>query len=486
MANQLIRKSGIYLVGNAATKLLSVVLVPIYAIFVSPNDLGLFDFIQTVAGLASIVFFAAAWESIIRFAMARDSTMRASETIRATVVISLLGCAGLVLCTATTIAFAGGQGYLVLAGGVIACLTGLLNVWQYAARATGHSRLFVLSGIVSAVVNLALVVILVCLLRGGVDALAISFAAGLTSAIVVLEVKLRLLRISTWAWPPRRVLLAVLEFTWPLMLNLLGTFLLAGFGRILITTTLGAEANGQFAFAMKVAVVVTALGQVLSMASLEETVSRIGSAGIGHFYSTLISSVWALMLSGGALTIFASSVFFEVLGDTQYSKSLPLIPVLVLWGVFTILVTNYGNVFQVANKTRVIAWTTLAGLVVAIVGSYFTIHSGGPVAVSLWMCGGMLVTLIARRTLARSFVQFRENKTVILPGIGYAAASAIALSGLEPVVAMILGGVVAASSIVLFLLALRDLRRVPDAVPIEDAGDDPEYIQDATSETEQN
>lgn len=462
LANQLIRKSGIYLLGNAATKLIAVVLVPIYAFFVSASDLGLFDFIQTVAGLASIAFFAAAWEAIIRFTMAKDPTIPPAETIRATIVLGLLGCAGLVAASVITMLVIGARSDLVAMGATIACLSGLLNVWQYAARAMGRSKLFVTSGIVSAAVNLALVAILVCYLRWGVQALLISFSAGLVCALIVLETRLHLLRLRGWEWPRRSTLAAIVGFTWPLMLNLMGTFLLAGFGRILITITLGTESNGQFAFAMKVAVVVTAVGQVLSMASLEETVVRIGTDNLSHFYSAVISSGWALMLSGGSLTVFATWVMFQFLGDTEYAGSFVLVPVLVLWGALSVLTTNYGNIFQVANRTGIIAWTTLGGLAVAIVGSTLTVRLGGTLAVSIWMVAGMLITLIIRRHLTRRYVAFRENKSVILPVLAYASASAIGMAQAPVALAATLGGVVFIVSGVLFTIAIRDLRRIPD------------------------
>lgn len=463
MASGMIRKSAIYLVGNTATKLLAVVLIPIYAFFVSASDLGLFDFVQTIAGLASIVFFGAAWEAIIRFTMAKDAKIPPAETIRATVVIGLFGCLGLVVSALVTALVVGASAKLVFAAAGIAALTGLLNVWQYAARAMAQTKLFIVSGLTNAAVNFLAVVIFVCVLGWGVDGLILSFVAGLLLGLMILEFKLRLLRISGWSWPPKSTVSAVLRFTAPLMLNLLTTFLLAGFGRLLITTVLGVEANGQFAFAMKVAVIVTALGQVISMASIEETVLRIGSPSLNSFYSTLISATWTLMLTGGALTVFGGWVLFLFLDNTEYGGTFILIPVLVLWGALAVLSTNYGNVFHAANKTGVIAWTSLAGLIVVMVGATATVSAGGTLAVALWMVAGMFLTVVVRRWLALRFVPFSERKSVFIAAIIYVLVSASCLAGLPLPVVFVLGSLCSVAAVIFFLRAVGKLRRVPDA-----------------------
>lgn len=462
MASEIIRKTGIYLLGNAGSKLLGIVLIPIYSFFVPPAELGTFDFVVTIAGLAAIVYFVAVWESIIRFAMAREDARDADEVIRSSIIVGLGASLALGVTAGVVLLAIGGHVEEVITGALIAALTGIVKVWQYAARAKRQSKLFAISGLVQAVINLAFVAILICVLRWGLTGLLVSYIAGLLAALVLLEVRVGLLRLRGWKWPPRSLISTILRFTFPLMLNLITIGLLEGYGRILITATLGPEANGQFAFAMRIALAVTMLGQVLSMASIEETVLRIGTPSLAPFYSTLLTSAWTLMLAGGALTVVAAQVLYTFLDSTAYAGSLVLVPALVLWGALSVMATTYGNAFQVAQKTAVIAWTTFAGLIVSVGISLLTVWQFGTLGVALSMALGMMVTVSIRRLFAAGYVRFSEGRSALIAGAIFVFAAFWSIYPL-PVVWKVIGMAgAAAAGVIVCLLALRDLNRAPN------------------------
>lgn len=64
--NGFLKKTSIYFIGTLSTKMISVMLVPIYAYFVAVNDLSDYDYFATIASTLSPIVFAAIWEAILK------------------------------------------------------------------------------------------------------------------------------------------------------------------------------------------------------------------------------------------------------------------------------------------------------------------------------------------------------------------------------------------------------------------------------------
>ena len=67
---RLAKKTGLYFIGNLSSKIVSAAILPIYAFFVLPNDLGAFDNAQVWANIFATVCFMAIWEAILKFFIA--------------------------------------------------------------------------------------------------------------------------------------------------------------------------------------------------------------------------------------------------------------------------------------------------------------------------------------------------------------------------------------------------------------------------------
>lgn len=70
--NGFIKKVSTYFVGTLSTKMLSVLLVPLYAYYVSGSDLGEYDTIASLAHTIAPMVFACIWEAILKYCIKRD------------------------------------------------------------------------------------------------------------------------------------------------------------------------------------------------------------------------------------------------------------------------------------------------------------------------------------------------------------------------------------------------------------------------------
>lgn len=467
MANQLVRKSAIYLVGNAASKLVTAAVIPIYAYWVSPDSLGWFDFIQTVSSVMTPVAFIAVWEGVIRYGL--DRTALPTDAVLATAARVATLASALALGVGYLLAYLFPSSATVIVGSVtLASVTGLAQVWQYCARVKGLHRPYIFSGISAAVTNLTLIIVLVCVLKLELLGLLVSYAAGQVAIVLILEPLLRLWRRDARRNASMAVAKVLLAFSAPLVLNLVSGFLLSGYGRILITARLGADANGPYAFALKLAAPVLAVGGVVSMATIEETVIRIGSPSLAHFLGTLIRGLWQATLGIALASLPLIRAFYVALHGTGYEESFPMVPCFLLYAVLSIMATNYGNAFQATLRMRYLPLTTLVGLAVAVVTATFLVEPWGVQGVAVSLPLGIGVSTALRAYWAHRFVAFRGSRRpaallvvfVLTAGVTSLAdleKPAIAAFALWP--ALTITGV---AGLWLGYQALRDLRRIPD------------------------
>jgi len=62
-------KAVFYFIGNFGSKFLSSLLVPIYAIYLTSQDLGEYDFQLSIAQFLAPILLCAIWESVLKFSL---------------------------------------------------------------------------------------------------------------------------------------------------------------------------------------------------------------------------------------------------------------------------------------------------------------------------------------------------------------------------------------------------------------------------------
>jgi len=464
VANRFLRTSGLYFAGSAGSRVILAVLLPIYALFVEPDALGVFDFVQTSAAIAAPIFFLAVWESIIRFCMPTQAGDAAPTLLRQVARFSLGVCAIVLTLSVLALLTFRQDAYEFAAITSLAVSQGMASIWQYSARAMGYRRLFALSGIGSAAVNLTLVLILVVVLQMQFRGLWIAFIASQIFVVLLIEGSLRLTKGVLRTRIRREVLGPMLRFSTPLVLNLVSLLVLNGFGRILITLELTAADNGVYVFAMKVAALVSAVGTVFTMTSIEETVARIGARSMSSFFSSMTAGLWQLLLGLATLTVVGVMVMKPLLVTTEYRESFGLIPWMLMFTVLSSMSTNYGNAFQATLRMRYVAYTTIAGVVVCVPVSIILMNAFGVTGVAVGLCIGAATTLLSRSVGAHRMIGFDESPRILWVLGAFLAVSATAVAD-EKVSTWISGVVVIIATVVSvrsMMRAVRLGRQIPD------------------------
>lgn len=406
MANQIVKKVGIYFIGNMATKVTMALMIPIYAFFVLPDALGLFDFIQALTLLVAPVLYAAIWESLLRFILIEEDAKAIERTISTvvlfffsvTLLIIFLSCVVLVFNEAWRLEIICCAAMMVFYSGA--------QIWQYFARGLKQSKLYTASGIISALVNFALILILVCLMSMQFIGLAISYIVGQVAIFIIIEAKIKLISKMRKSYLDLHLLKEIMRFSLPLAANLLFLTIINSFGRVVVTTFFGAETNGLYTFALRFGSIVSALGGIFSMAIIEESILRIGKEGSIGFLSIVADITTKALFQLSSLVLPFVGLFFFIIQNTGYYEAWSYSPLTILYGSLVVLSTVIGNVFQIEKKTERAMISTFFGALIVIVGSLVSVFLRSFYGILASLVFGALVMLILRIVLGRKLIAY--------------------------------------------------------------------------------
>ena len=397
--NQFIKKTSIYFIGTLSTKMISVVLVPIYAYFVAVNDLSEYDYFATIASTLSPIAFAAIWEAILKFGIKNEKDQQSifSTTVAFTVGISLI-----CIITYPLVALCIGKSIGVFCVLLFIVAQGVALIWQFSARALQENRRYVIASIVGSCVLIITDIVLIIFRKLDFWGLSISYILSQFSIAIVIETKIHLLRQFKISCISKKILKQMLSFSLPLVVNNVSLWLYSSGSRVIIKNYIGITENGLYAFASKFSLLISLVSTVISMAIIEEAYSYDTLEEYRDKISSLISIISKAYFGIIALAIPAIYILYSIaFKSTGYYASVDYIFLLLLGALFTALSNNFGSAFQVTDNTKYIFLTTLAGAGVALSLSFALNKPFGVYGVLIGNAVGPLVMMLIRAIYAK-------------------------------------------------------------------------------------
>lgn len=437
-SKRLLKKTGLYFIGNLSSKILTFLLVPIYAFYIKSDDLGYYDYAQNIMNIAVPLCFAAIWEAILKFVLQEDDEGKKNTVIATsaafTLFVSFLICFAMTVYNAVISDKINSFFYVLL----MIISYAVMFIWQYYARALGQNRIYVVTGILGTTVNFAVNILMICVFKFGLEALFISYIVGNILIVLTLEYKLKIISRIRKKYIDFTVLKKMLAFSTPLVLNLISTWLITGFGRMVINEHFGSAANGMYAFANKFAIIVTMLGSVINMAIIEEALIAAKKEGIGKNFVVTVETLFKIFQSIILLAVPAVTIFYYFIRNTDYIESIEYFPALLLYSLLMIMSTSFGTVFQVINKTKYQFITTVLGAVVTVVLSYAMLDFLKLHSIVLAQVAGAVVMLVSRYIFINKYVCFKVKwLPIIFMFVLYIVAAIVCLLSNNIVVSVV-------------------------------------------------
>lgn len=407
--NSFIKRIGLYFVGNLSSRLLSVLLVPIYAYFVTADNLGEYDYIGALASIISPIIYFAIWEAVLRFCMmARSSSERnviLSNIITFSTFISVIS----FVCIFFIYCFHGGSNVLWYTM-LMVIVQGLVSVWQYSARSLGHNKQYVIAGVTSSAAIIIIDIVFSLIARLDYKMLCISYLSSQIISIIILEYKTRLIPKIKIKLLDYKLLRKFFAFTIPLVINNVSLYFYNSGSKIIIKQYIGSYENGLYSFASKFSLIISLFSTVLSMAVVEEsytykTISEYKDK-MGKILNFISKGYFCLILLALPSIYILYTIAFV---KTEYYQSSDYIFLLLLSALFSSLSNTIGSAFLVTNKTKYISITTISGAAFSLLVSILFVERIGIYSVLIGNALGTMIMMVERFFYAKKSTGLSMN-----------------------------------------------------------------------------
>ena len=407
---RLIKNTLLFSVGNAGSKLLMLIIVPLYTYYVSVKQMGQYDMANTYVSLVAPLACLAIYESVYRWLL--DNTNNSRKVIFN----------GLILTIGAVLLFD------VLALGILHWLDYpftlefillvdsmcLYSFAQFTTRGLRHNRLYAVQGILYSVVLIIANLVLVIWMRWEARGLLWSMiAANFSTAMLlfgsqrlyVLHIRQKLLDIA--------LIKDFVRYSLPIVPNNIAWWLVNASNRLIINWKLGDAANGIFAISMKFPSIVTMLSTFFYQAWQEQAISEYNSKERDKYYSKVFNNYAKILLSG-VLALLPATKAVILIMEESYADASRYVGFLYLAAVFNAFAAFYGTGYLSTKKTSGAFSTTAYGAIVNVICSFVLIPYGGLYAAAIGNMLGYLVIWISRIIQTKKYFNIRVNWNVFL------------------------------------------------------------------------
>lgn len=400
----------VFAIGNIASKLLQVLLVPFYTRVMTGEEFGTVDLLQAAVSLLLPISVLSIFESVFRFAMEKDCDRRAVLSIGLlfTALGSAVMClAGLVFQRFLDPLFV----WLVIANTAANALWTLVS--QY-TKAVGKSGLFSAANVLMTFLVLLLNILFLVVFRMGVTGYMLGYTLSALLATLFLIPFLGKDFAVGLGGVTSKLVKQMLFFSVPLVLNGICWWISSFTDRIMITAFLGTEQNGIYAAASKVpnllSVIATIFYQAWQISANEEFGQRDGAVFYSETFQRL-SAVTFLLASG--LTLFCRPINAVFLG-AGFSSAWKLMPPLIIMTTCFAFCQFLNSVYSANKDTRMALVTNLICVIVNVILNWFMIPRWGAYGAAVATAVSYVVLFAVRVIDTRRILPLRYDWGKIL------------------------------------------------------------------------
>ena len=407
----------IFAIGNFGSKILVIFLTTLYTNFISPEDMGTKENLETMALFLQPIFTLALQEYLIRFGL--DESYDKKQVFSTSACLTFTGMAAVILIVPGLrfipfLDFITGYS-LMLA--IYTCTSALRMLCAQFVRSRDMVRLYAVDGIIATLTLLIFSFLFIAGFKMGVkgfllsvicsdllSALFLYYAASLGSFLGIKHFSLSLAG-------------KMMKFALPLIPTIVMWTITSLSDRIFLTymhsdkVELGKSATGIYGVANKIPNLISMVSTIFFQAWNMSAISENKSADRSKFYERVYSAYEAMLfIASAGLIMISKPITNFIVSDKNYdgySIAYVYTPVLIIAAVFTALNQFLGGIYSATKHTQNSFWTSLAACGANLILNYAMIPVIGIHGAAIATLMSYYLCFWARIIDARYYVPFK-------------------------------------------------------------------------------
>lgn len=408
---KLLNNSVIFAVGSLGSKLIAILLVPLYTYALSTSQYGTVDLITTTVNMLLPIVSLSVFDAVLRFAIDKneDSRIILSNAFLITVVGAMI--MFLIFLILPIFKVKNVNIWFIF---VLLISQAAQSMFSEFARASNHIRVFAFNGILGALITAIFNILFLFILKLGILGYLLSLILSAVGSIIYLFCRLRIFYIINLKYIDLLTIKRLLVYSIPLIPNALAWWATNASNRFFILYFVGVSANGLFAVANKIPSLLNMLNSIFFQSWQLSAIEEYDSIDKSNFYTKVFYHYSQLMFIGGSGLLLVLKPFMSVFVSNSFFNSWMLIPLLTLSVIYSCFSSFLGTNYIAAKKTFGIMLTTILGAILNIVFCLIFIPLIGPNGAGLASAISFFVIWIYRLIDTRRFVIIKLNMLNLL------------------------------------------------------------------------
>lgn len=364
---KMIKTTGIYFIGNFASKILTFFLIPMYTSYLTAESFGQVDLLTSMLPLIGPIFSLSVVDSVFRFLCEERKNGIGKKAITNSLLLFFVGATIFLIGYSLVLLMHPIQFAILFI--VYVYTTYLGQFLQQVLRGLQENAEYAFTGVLSTFVQAGLNILLIVYFRMDGEALLLS-AIGASATISIFTIlKIKIWRYIDFSLISKVYLIEELKYGLPLIPNqicwwgiqILGKYFLAYYG--------GTEMNGIYAISEKFPSLFSTISSIFFLAWTENLIYEYDSNDRDSYCSLSFNNmviVFTLLIAGLLPCVKLYNVL-TIRGD--YSNSWLYVPPLLIGTLFNSFSTYFGSFYTASMNTKPAFYTTIIAGICNIVFS---------------------------------------------------------------------------------------------------------------------
>lgn len=354
---KLLSNSGIFLVANFGSKILSFLLIRFYTAVLTTEEYGTVDVINTTAGLAYPIVTLCIIEAVLRFSI--DDIDNRKNTFSSGLSIVILGnFLFLLIMPLLRLIDIFEANYIMIY--LVTITSSFYMLAAHFVRGVGKSKLFAASGLIHTAVHIGLNLLFLLVFSWGMEGYLLSTIITNCFVTLVLFIVGKLDTFISFSINYKHTL-DMLKYAIPLIPNSVFWWIMQSADRYTIHYIMTASDNGLYSAASKIPTIIATISGIFFHAWQISSVDEAKSKDKDVFYTNVFIGAGMMITISTTMIITFIQPIFHILVDKSFYEGWHAVPLLLIGTVFSSYSSFLGTNYVVMKKTKGVFITTVIG-----------------------------------------------------------------------------------------------------------------------------
>lgn len=407
---KLIGNSLVFAIGNFGSKIISVILVPIYTYYLTTEEYGVVDIVVTTTTMLLPILSLSIYQAALRFAM--DSQEEKADVLSNCLIVTIIG-------SILAFTFYPALKYFNVLEGILEYMYIILIVQSFEAlfaqftRALGKVKIFAVNGIIKTFITGTSNILLIVYFKYGISGYLLSMIIANSTAIIYLFLTTKIYKYIKFTSINKPLIKRMLSYSLPLIPNSFMWWLVNASNRYFIGFFAGVSVNGLFAVASKIPTLLTIFTSIFSQAWQLSAIDEYNSETKSKFYSEIFNYYRLILLLGSSAILVVLKPLIQHFIAEGYYMSWTFVPFLLLGVVFSSFSGFLGTNYIAAKETSGVFRTSLLGGIASLLLNFLLVPTIGGIGAAVSTMLSFLIMWLARVVDTKKYIEMTINKRAI-------------------------------------------------------------------------